>query len=308
MLRARSTEDTHRGESHGDYVVATSRQLQRRLGLGAAAVVLRSVSESPARVLRAQARVIVDESLDDETVAIDQTLRNAVGIPFSYDPDSTWVDLKPLNIPLRLRLVDRLNHVLGRRYLVLRVDKGDMADMETDMVRVRPDAFARLGCAVSSKIVIDSVVPDGTRFVLRRTTLRAYEWTSELESRRIQARLDELQHEKEQGRSRNAFERRFPDPEKALGVSPDIGGIYMDAFIRSTLGVESLDPVRVRRNLGNAFFREFREFGTVFFISLFGLTQIIPGETTWRESAIVLAIGLIVSLLLTLVNMRARGS
>jgi hypothetical protein len=297
-FRVAETDAAQRRKSRGDYIVALSPTASARTGVAAWAAVTHLVTfEGRDRDLRVLCKAVVDDSTPNDTARLDQTLRNALGIPFG-EREGITVGVGAVRVPFVRRAMDSLAKLLGRRYLVLRVGKGEVGDIEKDMVRVRADAFPLLGCSPASRVVLETVVFDHSKgqWRLSRNSVRAYEWTEELSKRRTAAQ--------EPG-----FNVRYPHPEKTLGVDPDIGGIYMDAYARRRLGVEPLDCVRVRRDMWNAFLREFREFGIVFFISLFGISQVTPvARMTWAVAGAIMAVALAIAVALTLVKMRALGS
>lgn len=297
-FRVLPTDVAQRKRAHGDYIVAVSSGTHSRLGQPTYAVVTSCAQyRGEEQALRVLCRVVSDTETEDGDVRLDQTLRNALGIAYEYDAERVRVEVVALNISLVRRLARWMAELLGGRYMVLRVGKSDVGDIEKELVRVHGDLFPLLGCSSSSHVIVESVRGDASGALsLSKKSVRAYEWTDELGARRKLAQ-------------KPGFGQRYPHPEETLGVDPDIGSIYMDAFAREELGVRPLSCVRVRRDVWHAFLNECREFGVVFFISLFGIALVAPvKQMTWSVAAVIVGIGLAIAILLTVINLRARGS
>jgi hypothetical protein len=132
------------------------------------------------------------------------------------------------------------------------------------------------------------VVPEpGNKYEMRDHAIRAYE-------------LPECTADRRRRMAKRYIGARFPDPEKTLGMEPDILPIYLDARDREQLGVDALDVVTVRRDLRHLVAREVREFGLAFFLSVLGI------HALWN-SPWVLPLALAFAVFLTLANIRARA-
>lgn len=286
-LRLFST-GAERRTARGHYMVHVNPEFIRSQKLGKFAVIFHDIEHGGnVLTLRAPCRVLSSPDLKKDEVRADQTVRNAIGVPFYYDPVRTMVRLSPLYIPPRLRTFAWLSRRLRVRQLFLRVAKADPPDMEKELIRIPEDAFGLLGVGVGDRVVMESPVEIGGRWQLVSYSIPAYPLTEEICIRR-----DALQ--------KCALDARYPDASGLLRVQPDIGSAFLDAWARSRLHVDSVHAVRARRDVWNLFLRELREFGIVFGVSLFGLASVLPK----------LAAGVIaplIALLLTVINIRARA-
>jgi len=239
--------------------------------------------------------VVIDREISDSRVRIDQTLRTAVGIPFEYDKDNTSIQICPLHLSLSQRMSNFLSRLLGRRYLFLLVCKAHVPDLEKDVCRIPLDAFHLLGTTVGNRVVFENVIPvDGRQsFTLKTFSQKTYELYTEL----IQEResLEEPD-----------FSARYPSAEALLKISPDIWRVFFDAHSREKLDVSSCDAVKARRHLLDLFLKEIREFGIIFFLSLFTIIQVLPVSITWLVLIPTVTGSTLVALFLVLANIRAK--
>jgi hypothetical protein len=166
--------------------------------------------------------------------------------------------------------------------------------MEKNLCRIPQDLFNILGTRLGAKIRVESVSKEQEEnfFTLKMISIRAFEITQEM-----------TKHRKKLQQSDNS---RYINSEKIIKVLPDIPQIWIDAHIRYLLDVDSLGVVKVRRNITDLFFREFREFGITSFISLFTIVQVIPVKPTWMLLIPIILLALIFSLFLTLISIRSR--
>ena len=293
------TDANMRSRSRGDYIACINPADAARQHLGAMAVISRTVSDHNGNSieLRATCRVVLDRTVPIGSVALDQSVRNAVGIRFFFDEKATWVGINPVKVRWVRQIRERLAIVLGTRYLYMRACLADIPDMEKHLVRIHPDAFTLLGIRTGGRIVVETVTPQEVvdTYDVAVASVAAYELTPE-----ISARREELQE--------TDLGARYPDPEGLLGLPEDIWPIYIDAQKRAELGgIGSLHVVKVRRDFWDLFQVEFREFGVVFFVSLFTIVSVLPVSKSWGVVAAVSAGSLVVAALAALVNMRAKS-
>ncbi|MFQ5864391.1 MAG: hypothetical protein ACE5IW_04085 [bacterium] len=292
----RETETDQRKKAKDDYIICLNPNLKRKLGLGKFAVIEHTIThQNKYKNFAAHCRVIIDRSLEDNEISTDQTVRNAIGIPFIYDRDLTFVEIYPLHLSFFQYLLSYLSYLFGRRYLFLRTCKADIPDLEKNLTRVPMDAFRLLGTEVGNKIVIESPVKKDKKdeYVLKTFAIKAYELLPDILERREKLEAHDLS-------------ARYPDAEEILMVSPDISRIFLDAHGREVLGIDSLDPVKARRDLADLFLKEFREFGIIFFLSLFTIVQVLPIQVTWIMLIPICFCSLIFALFLVLINIKAR--
>ncbi|HHM04966.1 MAG TPA: hypothetical protein ENJ19_04380 [Gammaproteobacteria bacterium] len=288
------TADAHRKDAHDDYIIAVHPTLALEKGLRDYAVVTRKLAEGPE--LRAYGRVRLDRNLAKRELRLDQTLRNALGIPYEIEAGERHpeLDLFPLTLGLGQTLLEWFTRVLGRRYLFLRVAKLDPPDIEKNICRVPLDALCLLGTAAGKRVVLVSCLPadDGRSYRLHNMAIKAFE----LSDKMVQNRVD-LQQED--------WGARYVNAAKLLGVEPDIASVYLDAHARNRLQLEAGQAVKVRRDFPDLFWAEAVEIGILFFVSLFALGEVLPELFGWRRAAIV-PLAAILSVLFLLVRIRAR--
>ena len=223
----------------GEYVICVNPTVKDELEMGSDAAVEyeRSVGEGPGArtlALAVHARVIADASVPPDRILADQSCRNAVGIPYEYDPAQVRVAVHPLHITFAQRLRRLTARLLGRRYVILRVHKGDIPDMEKRLARMSASLFPVLGVTEGRRIVVWSVCRDGDGpYRLRHVYVRAFPFTDALIAR--MADLDEARPD-----------ARFIKGDELLGVKPDVGELFLDSREREALGVQALAPVTVR--------------------------------------------------------------
>lgn len=279
-----------------DYKISVNSAVKKRLILGAFAVVIYQ-SPNINRKLKAVCRVVVDETLDETQVRVDQTLRNAVGIPFKYDKKDTTVEIYSLRLSRCQSLKNFISHILGRRFQFFRVCKADIPDIEKSFCRIPESAFNILGCEVGDNLVCESPIFEENFYKLKAYKIKGYEASEEMIGGR------EKMEEKD-------ISARYPSAEKLLEVSPDIQRVFLDAHTRETLKVDPIDPICVSRDLVNLFLKQVREFGIIFFVSLIAVPNffayIFPNNSTLLNTGLHVIFLLIISLLLILINIRAK--
>jgi hypothetical protein len=295
------TSATVRSRYPGEYVICVNPTVKRDLGLGSDAAIEheRSVGTSPGATtlaLAVHARVVDDSSVALDQILADQSCRNAVGIPYEYDRSQVRVAVHPLHVTFSQRLRRLAARLLGRRYVILRVHKGDIPDMEKRLARMSASLFPVLGVTEGRRVVVWSVCRNGDGpYRLRHVYVRAFPFTDSLIAR--MTKLDEPRPD-----------ARFIKADELLGVTPDVGELFLDSREREALGVEALDPVTVRRDVGERIRRESLSAGLVFFVSLLAISQGLPGDTTWLRWGIALAVALVLATLVVVSNLRSETS
>jgi hypothetical protein len=297
-FQVRRTSKSQRDRAHSDYIACCNSSVKHRLGLGHQAVVSRTLCQGgEEKELRAICRVVVDDALPDTCVALDQSVRNAVGIRYYFDEEATFVGVNPLAASPRRELRAAIARLLGMRYLYMRAALADIPDMEKNLARMPPEAFTLLGIESGSRVVLETVAPQEVvpSYHVVATSIPAYELTAEIVDRR--RTLEEPR-----------LFARYPCPEALLDLPEDIWPIYLDAETRAALdGIRPLDVVKVRRDFWDLFQREFREFGVLFFISLFTTVSVLPVDKNWLNIGLISVASLIVASVVAMVNMRAKS-
>ena len=284
------TED--RKGAKDDYIVCVNPLIKKRMYLGRFAVL---VHDHPGvdKKLRVHCRVVVDEAPNESKVRVDQSLKNAIGIPFEYDEGKFTVEIYPLRLSLFQHLRYFISYILGRRYLFFRVCKADIPDMEKNICRIPSDSFKLLGCEEGDRVICEYPVREGDFYRLRECKIKCYGASEEMIKKR-----EEMEEEN--------ISARYPSAEKLLKVSPDIPRIFLDAHARDELQVEPIDPVRVRRDLFHLFFKQIREFGIILLLSILAVAHIFPIMITWQSLILIFVISVAIAFLLILVNIRAK--
>lgn len=290
MLR---TED--RKGAKDDYIICVNPSIKKRMYLGRFAVLVHDHPDI-GKKLKVPCRVVIDETLNDSEVRCDQSLRNALGIPFEFsdaDKEKFTIDIYPLRLSLFQHLRYFISYILGRRYLFFRVCKADIPDMEKNICRIPSDSFKLLGCEEGDRVICEYPVRDGDFYRLRECKIKCYGASEEMIKKR-----EEMEEEN--------ISARYPSAEKLLKVSPDIPRIFLDAHARDELHVEPIDPVRVRRDLFHLFLKQIREFGIILLLSILAVAHIFPIMITWQSLILIFVISVAIAFLLILVNIKAK--
>lgn len=278
----------HRKHAVNDYVIGMNSRLKLKNRIGAFAVVRYIVENAKSdtdlewKTLTAYGKVVIDEDLPDSVVALDQTLRNAIGLPYR-ETAGQCVRLASLHLDFQQNLSERLHP--GQR-LFMRVNMASPVDMEKNNCRVSEDAVtvmrARegehlwLGCCVPVK----PAVPENTAEAEDRDRAEIAEWMSCTEYRlqdiRIRAycsndRTEEaiLKAREKSAEDETSFYGLYPDAETILKLENDLETIRLDRYCRDLLEAAPLDTVKVRRCLIDRAASESIDFGLVFVLTVF---------------------------------------
>lgn len=86
-FKVQSTNEWERKQVKNDYLIAVNNKVKRELHIGKYAIVKRlfenNLSKQPEwRTIVMHCRVVVDDDLNDDEVAMDQTIRNSLGITY----------------------------------------------------------------------------------------------------------------------------------------------------------------------------------------------------------------------------------
>lgn len=301
------TESAHRRAAGAEYVACVSKSVKSELGLGSHVVATRrfDTGETPPQkgdrmpVLRARCRLTVREpdAQDEEKAMLDQTVRNALGIPFQ-DPEAYKVDLGRLDRPKRRVVSDRLGAwLLRRRAVFMRVCSADPGDMEKELARIPVDVFPLLSARPGERIVITHPVRAADReetYTEKQSSLQAYALTVEIVERR------------RRGESAGLYDR-YPDAASLLGVSPDLAPIYLDRQARDDLQARSLEVVRVRRDDANAFLHRIRTFGIALVGASIAIVGVFPIHKTVWNGVWVLLGALVAAIAISIISLRASA-
>jgi len=241
-------------------------------------VVIRSCMDASAP--EAVGRVIATG--DDAEVLIDQAIRNGMGIEIGEH-----VALAPTRVA-RSPVADAL---LGRPHsLLCRVQQAELVTSERRAALLSRLALDLIGIESGDRVVIEGLPAEpGGR--LCNVTVRAFEAPSETMDRR--ERL-----------GGGGFQHRFPAARDALGVYPDLPGIFIDRALRSELGLvqPQLAVVRVRASRKDQVTKEMREMLLVVVLAFIGLLQVVDVGWVWVPLLVLASV-----IVLGIVGMRLRS-
>ncbi|MBT6231147.1 MAG: hypothetical protein HOI47_31295 [Candidatus Scalindua sp.] len=277
-LKVYGTTNDDRNKVPYDFVVVLKPSLASSLGLNKYVVISRVVNDTDNQAaekkkcpLRVYGVLIEDDKLDIGEIRMDQTLRNALGIPFEAGEHvRSDLAISPLKLTIRQRLLTVITSWLGRRYLFLRVAKLYPPDIEKNICRVPVDALSLMGTAEGNKVVlVGCVKPTKERpmYKLQNCSVKAFDINLEMSNRRSEE--EEKQFEKR-------WAARYVNSGKLLSVEPDIGRIMLDSHVRKMLNVQPGDPIKVRRNFPDLFKHQLMEAGILLSISAIALTPLMP--------------------------------
>lgn len=304
------TSDEHRKACPDDFVVVMNPLLAKKFNLKHWVIVTREVEDednkegSKKKPLRIYALAVPDEKLEMNQIRMDQTLRNALGIPFEAGRHERK-DLKffPLEFDWKQKLRRFITGHLGRRYLFLRVAKPHPPDIEKNICRVPNDAMALMGTTEGNRIFPVSCIEKNTGiYTLKNCSVKAFDLNNAMNEQRI--------IEEDKDFEKKGWLARYVKTSELLQVKPDIAPIFLDRHIRSELEVEPGDPIKVRRNFPDLFKQQLLEVGIVLTISAVALTGLFPSEfkdNSYKSFLIVALLGsLLFSCLIILFRLRSK--
>lgn len=229
-------------------------------------------------------------------IEVDQTLRNALGIPFWVGRDNYDIPLYVYPArrasPLRSAINDKVTQYLGRRFLLFRIGKSAVPDIEKQLARMESEYFPVLGMPVGSAAIAEVATVDRidngkvVDFMIVRKRIKAFEAGRRFMDERSKLKKDDPV-------------RYFPadvylykpdwflndkhgfggTPTSLEEAEPDIPPFFVDAHFRMTADkdgktvnrMNDTTVVSVRRDLTDIFARELQEFGIGMALSLLPL-------------------------------------
>lgn len=294
-LMLRPTETRHRRDARDDYVIVVHPELARARGLKRFAVVSHDCGDG--RSLRVYGRLVEDGDMDPGEIRLDQTLRNAIGIPFDLGGARAYpLELFPLKLGFLASLRELATRWLGRRYLFLRVAKLNPPDIEKDICRVPLDALRLMGTAEGNRIVLVSCVPQGPGrpYVLRNASIKAFELSDDMLAAR-------------QALQQADWSARYVDFCALMEIKPDIAAVFLDAHVRERLQLAQGDAIKVRRDFIDLFKAEAVEVGILFLVSLFSVVQVFKLDASLKTLLVCgLPSAFLLSALFLLVRVRGK--
>jgi len=223
-----------------------------------------------------------DKRMGENEIRVDQTLRNAIGLPVHVSGEEQvqiqkYVGPKPSFLN---RFVTRL---LGVQDQVLRVHPSDTPAMEKQVCVLHKEAMNIIGVEVGDFVIVESPYR-------KPISLRVLELS------------DEMKEEREKQIQNDS--NRYPPCSEYLNLGrPDLPWILMDWHARDSLKVEVCDPVIVKRDLSHILYRNLNSFAILLLITLVCASLAI--EPVWAK-ALVFGGGIATSLLLVLYRIRKQ--
>ncbi|MBX3478287.1 MAG: hypothetical protein KF910_11805 [Brevundimonas sp.] len=343
LVTIRGTRDRSRFPE--GYSVVVGPRLAKQMGIGRWAVL---AFEHPALAevrdglnfcnpyIAVHCQVVKDARLDAEeaVIEVDQTLRNALGIPLRIfrDLGSMPVFLLPARRTFWNRLGLGAARLFGIRFVVFRCKSASVPDIEKGYVRAPIDASQALGAQDFDKVSVErSFAVTDTEGFVQRFDIRARTTSLFPASSEFLAEREELSR---------LFPARYPNARlhlydygqfvehgflsrsrarasmKAGMIEPDLPPLFMDLDMRR-MGVgrypgqaaDHSTALVVRRSILSAVARDSTQTGVIFSL---GVVQVllafdfVPGVTAWEEIAVSLLVGLAAAVVFTIARLRQQ--
>lgn len=210
------------------------------------------------RVIRVHAQFNeFDESLPENGIRIDQTLRAAIGAK-----EQEKVIIEKLPLPQHGIIKRIAIFLLGKQVEVMRVKKAVYGDMEKKLCRIKKDSMTTIGVEEGDWIEIESV--DNS------ISLRTLELSNEIK------RIKEKQTDGNPDVYLNCIDvlrlKRLNKTEL------DIPWILLDFDARRTLGIETCDAVRVYRDPLHAFYKQVHQLSVPLVLLIIGAILSMEGK------------------------------
>lgn len=257
--------------------------------------VLSSASAQSFSAPVAIAKVLVAEDWPEDKIAVDEVLRVATGAQVGE-----LVLVKGASKAKNRNLVNSFSRLaLGAPNVVtLRVVPADMDTMERDVALISPLAIQMLGIDPGDFVILEGAEFGSGR--VRQTSVRAFPIDSETSESRI-------------GKIRGGWLAAYPDPKVGLGISEDLGMVFIDSATRERLfgpgHKQRLGSVRLRASRVEQVQKESREFALILIFA--ALAWILSASedsifTLAPGKALALAAIMLFALFLTLRRIRWR--
>jgi hypothetical protein len=191
-----------------------------------------------------------DDSLDDDSIRIDQTLRNAIGIP-ALLTGKEKVEVRKAKFK-RKKFVDKL---LPSQEVIVRVHVAEPKDMEKPVCAVEPRVLNMIG--VKNGGFCELINSEG-----RKIKLKVLELSGEMLEQRKRLMKEQP-------------DRYLPCPD-FIKIEPDIPWIFLDLHARKVLAVNPCQPIRIRRSLLHTFSENIMAAGFLVLIALIGSIVLAP--------------------------------
>lgn len=281
-------------------------------------------------------RVVIDPRLDEngqDCIEVDQTLRNALGIPLRVfrDLGSMPTFLLPASRPLWGRLSLSLARLFGIRFVAVRCRSASVPDIEKGYVRAPLDACRALAAYDFDKVTLErpfairSESGEINSFRILTTTTSLFpasdEFLREREdlSREFPARYPDVRRRLYDYRQfiRSGFlsEKAAQSADSKL-AEPDLPPIFMDLDVRRFGTGDYPDQTAdhatafiARRSILSALARDSTQTGVIFSLAVVQFMLVFdfqPKGVTGLEIAFSLICGLIAALVFTVFRLRQQ--
>jgi len=257
-------------ERGGQQAVVLNPLDARELGIALNAVVqrfssldteLKELSDRPGMLVR----VFTSDDVLRGTIHTDQTIRNGLG---AEKQEFLTVN----SVEVGRSIVGSV--FLGQpNYISARVKSADLVSVEQNICLLDPLAMSFLGVSEGDSVVVEGIPLSGSQ-VSMGVRLRVFGLTEKVSNLR-------------QSVSGGGLENRFPDVSEALGVFPDLPDIYLDAAIRTRLGLKDakLCTVRIRASRGYQFVNQMREVLLIVTLAFIGIISVFNSAVLGSYSA-----------------------
>lgn len=315
---------TSKRPSIPEYSILANREMLDRFGLRSgelAAITFRhpsldhdiSLEKRMPRYLAVYGRVFIREKIPSDAIAVDQTIRNALGIPLGIFPDMEDGEyhLVPVEESLLQNVRRQMADLFGIRYLMVRCQNASVPDTEKNYVRVPSDILKTLGIQEGDDLIIERPVAVDVNGIIEKFSII---------SLKISAFSASENFLKERSFFSAEFPKRYPSSQqilydysnflasrqikrkseifKSMKIEPDIPPIFMDRDTREK-GTEKfpnaheadfLTPFTIRRSVRSAAARDALQTGIAFLITLMQFTLAFKPSGFWQvASGVVLA-------------------
>lgn len=280
--------------------------------------------------------VVIDPRLDteDAVIEVDQTLRNALGIPLRVFRDLGSMPVYLL--PAYRRWGDRLRlsfaRIFGIRFIAFRCKSASVPDIEKDYVRAPLDASRALGTHDFDKVSVERsfAVKDEDGFVRRFDILSQTtslfpappEFLAEREelSRLFPARYPNVRlhlYDYDHFVKRGFLSRsRARSSTKAGMIEPDLPPLFMDLDMRQAgtrrypgQVADHSTALIVRRSILSAIARDSTQTGVIFSLGVVQMLltfDFVPDYVAWEEITVSVLVGLIAAVTFTVARLRQQ--
>ena len=177
-LKVHGTNYHQRDHAKDDYIVVVNSKKKKEIGLDKYAVV-EMLFKNPEmkgeyRTMITFGKVVVDDELDDDSVALDQTIRDALGMAFNSTDGRVKIS------PLRRTFSQRLAACFKPgQTLYMRVNYPSLNDMEKKICRVSADSLKLMNAHEGNGLWLQSCGSDFRHEVYRLVDEVVYEKNSD---------------------------------------------------------------------------------------------------------------------------------